>query len=184
MRHKAQVSHFGRRNDQRRALLRGLVNSLVEYGRIKTTFAKAKELRRHAERAVTIGRQGTLHARRILLARYPNKKVIDILMSDIAPRYKTTPGGYTRIIKIGRRPGDSAEMAYIEWVHYEPEAKEESGDTKKKTGKAASAAKTAKKTKGAKSKKSDTKKADAKSDVGQEGQEKKKTAKKNTKKTE
>lgn len=113
MRHKAQVSTFGRTTGARKALIRGLVYSLVEHGRVKTTLAKAKELRRHAERAVTISRKGTLHARRLLLSRYPSKATVETLMTEIGPQYKTRPGGYTRIIKVDRRPGDNAEMAYI-----------------------------------------------------------------------
>jgi large subunit ribosomal protein L17 len=119
MRHKAKTAHLGRSTDARIALLRALVNSLVEHGRIKTTVAKAKELRRHAERAVTLGKKGTLSARRILLSRYPNKDTVQAIMTDISPRFKTRPGGYTRIMKLGNRPGDMAEMALIEWVDYQ-----------------------------------------------------------------
>ena len=125
MRHKAQVSHFGRETAARKSLIRGLVCSLVEHGRIKTTLAKAKELRRHAERAVTIAKQGSLHARRLLLARYPNKAAVETMMSELGPEFKTRNGGYTRIIKLGPRPGDNAPMALIEWVNYEGPAETE-----------------------------------------------------------
>ncbi len=118
MRHKAQVSNFGRGADAKKALFRGLVVSLVEHGRIKTTVAKAKELRRHAERAVTMAKKGTLHARRLLLSRYPHTEAVKNLVDNIAPRFKTRPGGYTRIVKLGQRVGDGAEMAFIEWVDY------------------------------------------------------------------
>ncbi len=119
MRHRARVSTFGRKSGPRKALLRGLVNSLVEHGRIKTTLAKAKEIRRHVERAVTTGKKGTLHARRILLARYPNDATVSKIMTDWAPKMATRPGGYTQILKIGQRPGDKAEMAYIQFVGHE-----------------------------------------------------------------
>jgi large subunit ribosomal protein L17 len=122
MRHNAKVQTFGLASGPRKALLRGLVNSLVEHGRIKTTLAKAKELRRHVERAVTTSKDQTLHARRLLMARYPNEKTVGILMTDIAPRMKTRPGGYTRILKLGKRPGDNADMAFIEFVDYTPKA--------------------------------------------------------------
>jgi large subunit ribosomal protein L17 len=122
MRHNARVSTFGRKSGPRKALLRGLVNSLVEHGRIKTTLAKAKELRIHAEKAVTLAKDQTLHAQRLLMSRYPNEKTVGLLMKDIAPRFKTRAGGYTRILKLGVRPGDCAEMAFIEFVDYAPKA--------------------------------------------------------------
>lgn len=139
MRHNAQVAHFGRGTDARWALIRGLVYSLVEHGRIETTVAKAKELRRHAERAVTQAKKGTLSARRLLLSRYPNESAVRVLMADLAPRFKARNGGYTRILKTGKRFGDKAEMAFIEWVDYvlptKAEAAEEGG--KKSAKKAA-----------------------------------------------
>lgn len=122
MRHNARVSTFGRKTGPRKALLRGLVTSLVEHGRIKTTLAKAKELRIHVEKAVTTGKKQSLHARRMLLARYPNDKTVATIMDDLAPRFKTRPGGYTRILKLGMRPGDCAEMAFIEFVDHSPKA--------------------------------------------------------------
>lgn len=147
MRHKAATAHLGRSTDARRALLRGLVSSLVEHGRIKTTVAKAKELRRHVERAVTLGKKGDLNTRRILLSRYPNKDTVQAIMTDLAPRFKSRPGGYTRIIKLGNRPGDMAEMAFIEWVDYELPAtgEEKKASAKKAPAKKAKTAKPAKK---------------------------------------
>ena len=118
MRHNARVKHFGRKSGPRKALWRGLVNSLVEHGRIKTTLAKAKELRRHVEKAITVGKKQTLHARRLLLSRYPNEAIVSLIMSDLAPRFQDREGGYTRILKLGMRPGDSAEMAYIQFVDF------------------------------------------------------------------
>jgi large subunit ribosomal protein L17 len=118
MRHKAQVARFSRTFNHRKAMIRNLVGSLVLNGRITTTVAKAKELRRHAERAVTMARGGTLNARRILLSRYPNKEVVEHLMANLGPAFKDRNGGYTRILKTNNRPGDNAEMALIEWVNH------------------------------------------------------------------
>ena len=119
MRHRVVKHNFGRRHGPKRALLRGLVDSLVEHGRIKTTLPKAKELRRHVEKAVTMGKKQNLHARRVLLSRYPNKNTVKTLVDDLGKRFQERPGGYTRIIKLGARPGDQAEMAYIEFVDYQ-----------------------------------------------------------------
>jgi large subunit ribosomal protein L17 len=95
----------------------------VEHGRIKTTVEKAKEARRHVERAITLGKKGTLAARRLILARYPQVEVMTSIVNDLSVRFKDRPGGYTRIIKLGKRPGDMAEMAYIEFVDYDFAAK-------------------------------------------------------------
>ncbi len=156
MRHRAKVSHFGRKNGPRKALVRGLVYSLVEHGRIKTTLAKAKELRRHVERAVTVGKRGledgkALHIQRLLLSRFPNDKAVQTIMKDLAPRFKTREGGYTRILKVGLRPGDKAEMAFIQFVDFKPvvvDEKDEAGDkvAAKKNKKAARALSAHKKT--------------------------------------
>ncbi len=141
MRHQRVKHSFGRKTGPRIALLRGLVNSLVEHGRIKTTVKKAKELRRHVERAVTMGKKKTVHARRILLARYPNQKTVDTLVGTLADRFASRPGGYTRIIKLGPRPGDNADMAYIEFVDNEAKqaAAPETGKGEKGSAKKAKA---------------------------------------------
>lgn len=118
MRHRVVKHNFGRRHGPKKALLRGLVDSLVEHGRIKTTLPKAKELRRHVEKAVTIGKKQSVHARRLLLSRYPNQNTVKTLVDDLGKRFLERPGGYTRIIKLGSRPGDQAEMALIEFVDY------------------------------------------------------------------
>lgn len=144
MRHNAKVRHFGRKQGPRRALLKGLVGALVENGRIKTTLAKAKELRRHVEKAITTGKKQTLHARRLLLARYPNEKVVSTIMDDLAKRFESRPGGYTRVLKLGARTGDRAEMAYIQFVDYSPKAAVvETEAAKKKVKAKAKAAKAA-----------------------------------------
>ncbi len=135
MRHRSKRHNFHRRTGPRVALIRGMVYSLVEHGRIKTTVARAKEIRRHVEKAVTLAKRGGLNARRLLLSRYPNDNVVDILAGDLTKRFAKRPGGYTRIVKIGARAGDQADMAFLEFVDYTPPAAtgEETvkGDTKK-----------------------------------------------------
>ncbi len=121
--HRRRVKHFDRKSGPRKALLRGLVTSLIEHGRITTTVDRAKEVRRHVEKAITLGKKGDLATTRLLMSRYPNKEAVATIVKDLSPRFKTRPGGYTRIIKIGRRPGDTAEMAFIEFVDYDFEAK-------------------------------------------------------------
>lgn len=117
--HRRRTKHFSRASKPRRALLRGLMVSLVEHGRIKTTVDRAKEVRRHIEKAITLGKKGDVAATRLLMSRLPNKDVVQTIVKDISPRFKTRPGGYTRVIKIGRRPGDTAEMAFLEFVDYD-----------------------------------------------------------------
>lgn len=117
--HRRRSKHFSRKTTAWKALFRGLIISMVEHGRIATTVEKAKELRRHVEKAITLGKKNDLATRRLLLSRIPNKQTVDTILSDIAPRFKNRNGGYTRIIKIGRRPGDTAEMAFIEFVDYD-----------------------------------------------------------------
>ncbi len=122
MRHRTKRHNFHRRPGPRVALIRGMVQSLVEHGRIKTTVARCKEVRRHVERAVTVAKRGGLHARRLLLSRFPNDTVVGILMDDLQKRMGERPGGYTRIVKIGARGGDQADMAFLEFVDYVPKA--------------------------------------------------------------
>ena len=125
MKHRAHNRSFGRKSAPRAALMKGLVSSLVEHERIKTTLPKAKELRRHVEKAITRGKQQDVHSQRLLSARYPFPKVVSKIMKDLAVRFKDRPGGYTRIIKLGPREGDRAPMAFIEFTDYnylEPKA--------------------------------------------------------------
>ena len=147
MRHKVVKHHFGRKPDARKALIRGLVDALVEHGRIKTTLAKAKELRRHVEKAVTIGKKDPVHASRVLVSKYPNKDTVRVLVNDLGQRFKDRPGGYTRITKLGPRAGDMAEMAYIEFVDYQaPDvSQQELEDLQAKQAKKASKERRAKK---------------------------------------
>ena len=121
MRHRRKTTKLGRTAEHRNALLANQACSLIEHGRIKTTLAKAKAVRPLAERMVTLAKRGDLHARRRALALLHNNstrtvKAVGKLFSEIAPRSADRHGGYTRVIKLGPRPSDSAQMALIEWV--------------------------------------------------------------------
>jgi large subunit ribosomal protein L17 len=143
--HRRATKYFSRKFNARKALFRGLIVSLVEHGRIKTTVVKAKEIRRHVEKAITVGKTDDLATRRLLLSRIPNEKTVSTIMGDLSKRFATRPGGYTRVIKIGRRPGDTAEMAFLEFVDYDWQAKAPA--TEKKAGKETKADKEASKEK-------------------------------------
>src|SRR6266498_3266174 len=116
MRHQKKTVKLGRTAEHRKALLANQVCSLIEHQRIKTTLAKAKAVRPLAERMVTLGKSGSIHARRTALATLRQKNVVKKLFDDIAPRSAERNGGYTRIVKLGQRRSDSAPMAFIEWV--------------------------------------------------------------------
>ena len=121
MRHRNKTVKLGRTAEHRNALLANQTCSLIEHGRIKTTLAKAKAVRPLAEKMVTLAKRGDLHARRTVMATLRNnslrtEKVVSKLFSEIGPRSADRKGGYTRIIKLGPRPSDSAPMALIEWV--------------------------------------------------------------------
>lgn len=120
MRHRTKRHNFHRRPGPRKALIRGMVYSLVEHGRIKTTVARAKEVRRHVEKAITLAKGGSIHARRLLLSRYPNENVVELLVTDLQKRFAKRPGGYTRVMKLGARGGDQADLAFLEFVDYVP----------------------------------------------------------------
>ena len=116
MRHKVDGRKFDRPTGHRMSMYRNLVRSLIEHERIVTTEAKAKEARRFAERIITLGRDGTLQARRQALSFITEDSVIKKVFDDLGPHYKTRPGGYTRMIKLGPRTGDNAPMALLELV--------------------------------------------------------------------
>jgi len=122
MRQARKGRKLGRDSAHRKALYANLACSLIEHGRIKTTEAKAKAVKPYAEKMITLGRRGDLHARRQALAELRTQEIVHKLFADIAPRMADRPGGYTRIIKIGHRPGDAAEMVYLELVDYDPAA--------------------------------------------------------------
>jgi len=120
MRHARKGRKLGRDSAHRKALYANLACSLIEHGRIRTTEAKAKAVKPYAEKMITLGRRGDLHARRQALAELRTQEIVHKLFADIAPRMADRPGGYTRIIKIGHRQGDAAEMVYLELVDYQP----------------------------------------------------------------
>ena len=149
MRHQKKTVKLGRTAEHRKALLANQVCSLIEHQRIKTTLAKAKAVRPLAEKMVTLGKKGSLHARRTALAVLRQKDAVKKLFDDIAPRSADRNGGYTRIVKLGARKSDSAPVAFIEWVDA-PQVVEETatGEKGKKTkGKKAAAETDAKKSK-------------------------------------
>ena len=119
MNHRKSARKLGRTSAHRKALLRNMVTSLLEYEQIRTTDAKAKELRGVADRMITLGKRGTLHARRQALQTIRSKDVTSKVFSELAERYRERPGGYTRVIKLGQRVGDAAPMSIIELVDRE-----------------------------------------------------------------
>ena len=116
MRHRRHGRKLGRSSAHRKALYANLTVALIEHGRIRTTLAKAKEVRPIAEHMITLGKRGDLHAHRQAVSFMRSKPAAHALVSDIAPRYTAREGGYTRIVKLGMRQGDAAEMAYLELV--------------------------------------------------------------------
>jgi large subunit ribosomal protein L17 len=124
MRHRKKTVKLGRSTAHRDALLANQVVSLIEHSRIKTTLAKAKAVRPLAEKMLTLGKRGDLHARRLAVSYLGQKDAVKKLFEEVAPRSASRNGGYTRIIKIGPRQSDSAPMAYIEWVDAAVEVEE------------------------------------------------------------
>ncbi|PYP70530.1 MAG: 50S ribosomal protein L17 [Gemmatimonadetes bacterium] len=114
MRHRAKGRQLSRTSSHKRALLRNLATSLFQHDRVVTTEAKAKELRPFAERLITLARRGDLHARRLVERRLKDRAVTHKLFTDLGPRFASRPGGYTRIVKLGHRAGDGADVARIE----------------------------------------------------------------------
>jgi len=140
MRHNVAHRKLGRVTEHRLALLRNQAIALLRHERIETTMPKAKELRPFVERLITIARRGVaageaggkgLHARRLVLAELPDKEVVGKLFETLAPRFAERPGGYTRILRVGYRRGDSAEVAHVELVgsEYNPKAAKVEGET-------------------------------------------------------
>jgi large subunit ribosomal protein L17 len=137
MRHQKKTIKLGLTAAHRKALLANQVCSLIEHQRIKTTLAKAKAVRPLAEKMVTLGKKGSLHARRTALATLRQKDAVKKLFDDIAPRAADRKGGYTRIVKLGARKSDSAPIAFIEWVDAPIVTEEPAPEAKGKKGKAA-----------------------------------------------
>ena len=116
MRHRKSGRQLNRNSSHRQAMFRNMAASLIEHEVIKTTLPKAKELRRVAEPLITLAKEDSVANRRLAFSRTRNKAAVGKLFSEIGPRYADRPGGYTRILKCGYRPGDAAPMAYIELV--------------------------------------------------------------------
>jgi large subunit ribosomal protein L17 len=114
VRHRAKGRQLSRTSSHKRALLNNMAASLFEHGRVVTTEAKAKELRPFAEKLITLARRGDLHARRLVERRIKDRDTLGKLFTEIGPRFASRPGGYTRILKMGHRPGDGADIARIE----------------------------------------------------------------------
>lgn len=133
MRHGKTDNHLGRTSSHRKAMLSNMASSLIEHKRIKTTLAKAKELRKYVEPLITKSKSDTTHSRRIVFSYLQNKESIKTLFGDIAERIADRPGGYTRIIKLGNRPGDNADMCLIELVDYNETMLKAASEAKTKT---------------------------------------------------
>ena len=114
MRHRAKGRQLSRTSSHKRAMLNNMATSLFEHGRVVTTEAKAKELRPFAEKLITLARRGDLHARRLVQRKIKDRETLSRLFSEIGPRFAARPGGYTRILKLGHREGDGADIARIE----------------------------------------------------------------------
>ncbi|MBA7543578.1 50S ribosomal protein L17 [subsurface metagenome] len=137
MKHRLGFNKLGRKASHRKTLYRTMVTALFRYERIKTTQAKAREIRKVAEKMITRAREDSVHNRRVIARKIGDKRVLAKLFLNIAPRFSERPGGYTRIMKLGRRYGDASEMVLLELVEREKVEKKK----KKKTKEAAPAAK-------------------------------------------
>ena len=137
MRHQKKTIKLGRTAEHRKALLANQVCSLIEHQRIKTTLAKARAVRPLAERMVTLGKNGSIHARRTALATLRQRNAVKKLFDDIAPMSAERNGGYTRIVKLGCRKSDSARMAFIEWVDMAQVVEQKATEEKKRKKKPA-----------------------------------------------
>ena len=132
MRHRKSGRKLGRKAGHRRAVMSNLASQLIEHKRIKTTEAKAKELRMFIEPLVTFARRGDLHARRQVLRKIPHKDIVSILFNDIGPVYTDRDGGYTRIVKLGFRDNDRAPVSMIEFVDFASEQLQKESENVKK----------------------------------------------------
>ena len=130
MRHQVAVRKLGRTASHRRAMLRNMVTSLMRHERIRTTTPKAKVARRYAERMITLGKKGDLHARRTAAKFINDETVLKKLFDEIAPKFVERNGGYTRIMRAGIRKGDAADMAILELVSFSPERPKKVGNRK------------------------------------------------------
>ena len=165
MRHQVRKKRFGRTTSHRMAMFRNMVTSLIQAERITTTLTKAKELRRFAEKMVTLAKVGSLHARRQAAAFVRSNDAVKKLFAELGPRFQERKGGYTRILKLGTRHGDGAPMAIIEYLGFQPKAKK----TKEEKAAGEAAPKAEKKAKAPKK----DKKAEAKAEKESKKEEKK-----------
>jgi large subunit ribosomal protein L17 len=140
MRHLKRTAKLGRTGEHRNAMLANMVCSLIKHKRITTTLAKAKAVRSVAEKMVTLGKSGTVHDRRLAVARLHQEEAVRILFNEIAPTQTERHGGYTRIVRLNQRQGDAAQLAIIQWVDVPVEAAPEAPKNEAET-KAAEAAK-------------------------------------------
>ena len=122
MRHQRSGKKLGRDSAHRKALYSNLAGALIEHGRIQTTEAKAKAVKPFAEKMITLGKRGDLHAGGRRSPRFARTTIVHALFAEVAPRFADRPGGYTRIVRLGPRQGDAAEMVYLELVDHEPVA--------------------------------------------------------------
>ena len=116
MRHRNKGRAFSRTAEHRDAMMRNMATSLFLHGRVETTTPKAKELRKYAEPLITKAKRGDLHARRLVARKIQDREALSKLFAELAPKYAERPGGYTRVLHLGHRPGDAAEMSIIELV--------------------------------------------------------------------
>lgn len=141
MKHRVVGRRLDRTTEHRTAMLRNMVTSLIRHERIQTTTPKAKELKRFADKVITLAKRGTPHARRVAHREVRDVEALNKLFDSLAGRYEKRPGGYTRVIRVGRRAGDNAELSVIELVDRAPAAAEDEGKAGKKPAKAKEAEK-------------------------------------------
>ena len=130
MRHRVLGKKLSRDRDQRKALFKSLINALVIHGQIKTTESKAKAIRRLVDKLITKGKAGTLHSRRLIAAFLQNKKVVNRIVDELGPLFKNRAGGFTRIVRLGKRRGDDAMMVRLELVEKPGKKKEKKAGKK------------------------------------------------------
>jgi large subunit ribosomal protein L17 len=183
MRHRNNISKLGRTAAHRKATMANMASALLEHKHIETTEGKARIARRFTERLITLAKQGTVHARRIAFQRLRQKSAVKTLFDEVAPRFKDRNGGYTRMVKLGRRSGDGAPVAVVELVGFETAVKKQKDrqarveakkEKEKKKAKASEKAEKAEEV--AKEKKADKKKEDKKAEEKPKSKEKDKKA--------
>jgi large subunit ribosomal protein L17 len=135
MRHGKGTSKLGMKSQHKRATLANMVCSLIKHNRVRTTIARAKVARRHADKMITLAKKGTIHHRRLALAFLRDKDVVQKLFAELGKQHGDRQGGYTRIVRIGARPGDAAEIAILEWTGTVVAAPEPKKDDKAKSTK-------------------------------------------------